>query len=104
MEPESKDIILLVQKKIYLKPNCLMNLNISVNCLAEKIGKQNETSCMKKVGISESETKNPSERKNVGKSTNKKSIPNEVLIKSGKVNHEQSDILKHWRDTFFGNI
>ena len=57
-----------------------------------------------KVGISESETKNPSEfwskLKNLGKSTNKKSIPNEVLLESGKVSHEQSDILKHWRDTF----
>jgi len=56
-----------------------------------------------KVGISESETKNLSEfwskLKNVGQSTNKKSIPNEVLLESGKVSHKQSDILKHWRDT-----
>ena len=31
-----------------IKPNFLMNLNISVNCLTENIGKQNETSFMKK--------------------------------------------------------
>ena len=23
-----------------------------------------------------------------------------MLLESGKVSHEQSDILKHWRDTF----
>ena len=59
-----------------------------------------------KVGISESETKNLSEfwskLKNLGKSTNKKSIPNVVLLESGKVSHEHSNILKHWRDTFSG--
>ena len=52
-----------------------------------------------KVGISVSETKNPSEfwskLNNLGKSTNKKSIPNEVLLlKSGKISHRQLDTLK----------
>jgi len=62
-------MILLGQRKYTLnssvdsiKPNFSMNLNISVNCLTDKMGKQNEISCMnKKVGISEYETKHPSE-------------------------------------------
>ena len=96
---------LVVQKKYTLtasvgsKKQLLMNLNISVNCLTREYRKALHE---EKVGISEFETKNHFgvNWKNLVKSTNKKSISNEVLLESVKVSHEQPEILKHWRDTF----